>query len=201
MSDFHISVPARHRAGASSRHRTATVPLLTVALAVVTVACGDRTGSPPPDDGRAAAIAGSPGGTAPPGSDSVPRDRYVSARGKFELLLPIEWKGHYRAVEHADSTAGARFAVELQFLPDSGSKAEPRLLSVVRIFPRSAWLRLERTPGPLLAYKLGERGDEVFGISIAGENPYPPGTADALEFDRLMMSLLQGGRQVYLIPR
>jgi hypothetical protein len=201
MPDFPVSAPAPNRAIAASRPRGTVVPALAAAFAVLALACGDRTASPPSDDGRAAAIAGAPAAGAPPAADSGPRERYVSAAEKFELLLPIAWKGRYHATESPDSTAGARFAVEFRYRPDSGSKAEPRTLMVLRIFPRGAWLRIERGPGPRIAARIGARGDDVFALSLPGTNPYPPGTPEALGFDELIISIAQGGQQVHVIPR
>lgn len=161
--------------------------LAPLAVIVGLAACGSEPPPPPPAQ-------------APPAPVGPP-DVYVSARGKFSLQLPGVWKGHYIATERADTTRGARFAVELKFKPDSGSKAPPLTLLVARIFSRDAWLRLERAPGAKLASKVGDLGIEVVGISLPSMNPYPPRTREAAKFDEMMIATAQGGQQIHVVPQ
>jgi hypothetical protein len=167
---------------------TRLAPLLTAAILV---ACGGaRDASPPRSADQALADAAA--------TRDLPPERYVSPTAGFDLTLPGAWTGRYRAIEKKDTTAGARLAVEFRFLPDSGSKAPSLTLMTLRVFSKAAWAKVA-TPTPIGA-PLGERGDDVFVLSLPHENPYPPTSREAPVYDRLIISLSQGGQQVHLTP-
>lgn len=131
---------------------------------------------------------------------SLPPERYTSPTAGFDLTLPGVWTGHYRAQETRDTTDGAHLGVTFRFIPDSGSKAQEQTLMVVRIFTRKAWQAASR-PGLLpIGVALAEHGDDVFVLSLPRANPYPSGTPEALGYDRLIIAIAQGGKQVDLTP-
>lgn len=159
--------------------------------AAAVLACGGSGDAGPPrtaDEALADAAA----------AKSLPVERYVSPTAGFDLTLPGVWTGRYRAMEKKDTTAGAHLAVEFRFLPDSGSKAPSLTLMTLRVFSRAAWAKAS-DPTPIGA-PLGERGDDVFVLSLPHENPYPPTSREAPAYDRLIISLSQGGQQVHLTP-
>lgn len=119
----------------------------------------------------------------------------------FDLQLPGVWKGRYRAGEKKDTTAGAYLAVEFKFLPDSGSKAPSFTLINVRIFTKAAWAAAAKRPGGPIGSKLAETDKDVYVISLPDSNPYPPASKEAPVFDKLVISIAQGGQQVHLTPR
>ena len=126
------------------------------------------------------------------------REQFESARGQFAMEFPGYWKGQYRAVERNDSTAGARMTVEFVFTPPAGSGEKESTLFLVRVFSSKAWSQLKGRPGPPIAVEAGSRGDDVYGLSFAGKNPYPAGTAIAAKFDSLMLSVVNGPPTVRL---
>lgn len=168
--------------------------ILVLSLALGALACGSSKEKPEPPNAADALAKVS-------AAKSMPVEKYVSATAGFDLTLPGIWTGHYRAEEKRDTTAGARLGVEFKFKPDSGSTAPSLSLIVVRIFPRKAWDALN-APGPSqIGQKIGEKGDDVFVLSLAGSNPYPGGTKEAEKFDELMISIAQGGQQLHLTAR
>ena len=50
---------------------------------------------------------------------SLPPEMYVGTTIGANLELPGVWKGRYTTLERTDTTAGAKFAVEFRFRPDS----------------------------------------------------------------------------------
>jgi hypothetical protein len=166
-------------------------------LLVAAIACGK------------AADSGTPQAKAPTGkeiladvaaSKSLPPEHYASPTAGFDLTLPGVWAGHYRAQEVKDTTDGAHLGVLFRFLPDSGSRAPQETLMTLRVFSQRAWKAAIR-PGSLpIGSVLAERGDDVFVLSLPRENPYPTGTAEALGYDRLLISIAQGGKQIELTP-
>lgn len=166
-----------------------TAPLLVAAAVLACGGSGDA--SPPRTADQALADAAS--------AKALPPERYVSPTAGFDLTLPGSWTGRYRAVERKDTTAGARLAVEFRYLPDSGSRAPSHTLVTIRVFSKAAWARASTPTNPIGA-PLGERGDDVFVLSLPHENPYPASSREAPMYDRLIISLSQGGRQVQLTP-
>ena len=169
--------------------------LLPAAFAVLALAaCSGQTSDASPP---AAATAGAPAADAKP----LPEERYASTTAGFDLTLPGIWTGRYRTMERKDSTMGSRLAVDFKFVPDSGSKAPSLNLMTLRIFPRAVWDKLASRPGGPVGSKLGERGNDIFVLSLPQSNPYPPNSPEAPIFDKLIISLAQGGQQVHLTPR
>ena len=160
------------------RFRTA-LPLIASFLTVAVGACADKAAQ---ETDITPAITA----TATP----IAYEHFESQRGKFTADFPIVWKGGYRAIEHPDSLAGARFGVEFVFKPEPGSKVEPRTLAVIRIFPRATWEKIAAQPGAPIAVKLLADGDDVFAISLPRGNPYKPGTAEAARFDVLVLAIV-----------
>jgi hypothetical protein len=130
---------------------------------------------------------------------TLPAETYVSPTLGVDVMLPGAWKGRYRAVERADTTLGARSAIEFIFVPDSGSKLPPRPMMTIRVFPKSAWAKVSKATAPI-GDTLATRGDDVYVLSLVHENPYPATAPEAPVFDRMMISIAQGGRQVHVMP-
>ena len=130
-----------------------------------------------------------------------PGEHFESAGGKFAIDFPDTWRGAYRAVERADTTAGARFAVEFVLKPDGAWKVQPQTLLVIRIFPRAAWEKLLARPGEPLAAKVAERGADIFALSLPSATPYAKGTPAAQRFDELVLSAIQAPGPLRLTPR
>jgi hypothetical protein len=129
---------------------------------------------------------------------ALPAEHYVSPTEKFELTLPGAWTGHYAVAERKDTTAGARLAIDFRFKPDSGSKAPPLTAIVIRVFPKKVWdAAIAKNGAPPAAF-LGERPGEVFALLLPSSNPYPPNSAEAPIYDRMIISLSQGGQQVHI---
>ena len=132
---------------------------------------------------------------------TLPPETFTSTTAGFDLQLPGVWKGRYRAGERNDTTAGAHLAVEFKFVPDSGSKVPSLMLMTVRIFSKGAWEKATKRPGGQIGRKIAETAKEVFVLSLPASNPYPAGSKEAPEFDKLIISIAQGGQQVHLTPR
>jgi hypothetical protein len=153
--------------------------LCALALAFVAAACGERPAAKKGDVTAADVIAGS--------AESL--DHYESAEGKFGIDFPAVWKGNYTAVPHTDTAFGSRAMVEFRFKPDPASKVQPQTLLGVRIFTPDAWTKAAARGGPAIGIKLAERGNDVYVVSLAGGNPYKPGTAAAELFDKMMLAV------------
>lgn len=167
-----------------------TAPFLLIAV----LACGKADSGPPKPMTAANALADAAA------AKSLPRERYVSATGGFDLDLPGVWTGKYRTEEMKDTTTRARLAIQFRFVPDSGSKAPSLSLMTLRVFTRDAW-QAATLPGSVpIGSVLAEHGNDVFVLSLPAANPYPAGSPEAPEFDRLIISLAQGGKQVVLTP-
>ena len=91
--------------------------------------------------------------------------------------------------------------VEFRFIPDSGSKAPSLTLMTLRIVPRKTWDALVAKGGRAPGVKIGERGDDVFVLSLPEGNPYPPASPEAPMYDQLIISIAQGGQQVHVTTR
>lgn len=165
--------------------------LLLVASAL---ACSAKNEAPAPPDADAAIADAA-------AAKTLPTEKYVSATAGFDLTLPGAWTGKYRATEKKDTTAGAHLAVEFSFVPDSGSKAPSRNLMTLRVFSRKAWDKATMPGARPVGAKIGERGDDIFALSLPETNPYPPSSPEAPAFDRLIISLSVGGQQVHLTTR
>jgi predicted small lipoprotein YifL len=166
--------------------------LLVLVSALTLAGCGGKGEPAPPSAADALADAAA--------TKTIPAEHYVSPTEKIDISLPGAWTGHYRATEMKDTTAGARLAIDFKFLPDSGSKAPSITAMVVRIFPRKAWDALVAKGGNQIGAKFGERGDDIFVLSLPASNPYPAGSAEAPIYDRLIISIAQGGQQVHVTP-
>ena len=154
-------------------------PLIACLLAVAVGACADKAA-------QEADITPAITATA----TAVAYEHFESQRGKFAADFPMVWKGGYRAIEHPDTLAGARFGVEFVFKPEPGSKVDPRTLAVIRIFPRAIWEKIVAQPGAPIAVNLLATGDDVFAISLPRGNPYKPGTPEAARFDVLVLAIV-----------
>ncbi len=150
-----------------------------LALAFVAAACGERPAAKKGDVTAADVIAGS--------AESL--DHYESAEGKFGIDFTAVWKGNYSAVPHTDTAFGSRAMVEFRFKPDPTWKVQPQTLLGVRIFTPDAWAKATARGGPAIGIKLAERGNDVYVVSLAGGNPYKPGTAAAELFDKMMLAV------------
>ena len=139
-------------------------------------------------------------GTSQASGDAATTEHFESTTGKFAIDFPGTWRGGYRTVERTDTVAGSRLAVEFVFKPDAAWKIEPRPLLVVRIFSKDAWEKVVGRPGPPIALKVAENGDDVFAYSIPGGNPYKRGTAAAARFDELVLAVASPGA-LKLTPR
>ena len=128
-------------------------------------------------------------------------DRFSSPNGKFTVDLPGLWRGYYKGVERADTTAGARFSVEFVFAPEAAWKAAPRTLMLIRIFPKSVWETVTAKPGPPIAVQIGAKGDDIFTISFSGANPYKAGTPAAGKYDELMLSVINNPQGFSLVTK
>jgi hypothetical protein len=166
--------------------------LFAAALAVTALGCGAKEQAP---SSAADALADAAA------AKSLPVEHYVSPTEKFDLTLPGAWTGRYRATERKDTTAGARLAIDFKFVPDSGSKAPSLTAVVVRIIPRKAWdanaAKGARPPGA----KIGEIGDDVYVLALPESNPYPTNSPEAPIYDRLIISIAQGGQQIHVTAR
>jgi hypothetical protein len=127
-----------------------------------------------------------------------PGERFESARGQFAMEFPGYWKGQYRVVERTNSTVGARMTMDFVFMPAGLSGEQEATLFVVHVFPSKAWAQLKARVGPPVAIMVGSKGDDVYGLSFAGKNPYPAGTPVAAKFDSLMLSVVNGPPTVRL---
>jgi len=166
----------------------------TLLLVASALACSGKTDAPAPPNADAAIADAA-------AAKTMPTEKYVSATAGFDLTLPGVWTGKYRATEKKDTTAGAHLAVEFSFVPDSGSKAPSLNLMTVRVFSRKAWDKATMPGARPVGAKIGERGDDIFALSLPETNPYPPSSPEAPAFDRLIISLSVGGQQVHLTTR
>ena len=128
-------------------------------------------------------------------------DRFSSPNGKFTVDLPGLWRGYYKGVERADTSAGARFSVEFVFSPEAAWKVEPRTLMLIRIFPKATWDAVTARPGPPMAVQIGAKGDDVFAVSFSAANPYTPGTPEAAKYDELMLSVINNPQGLSLTAK
>jgi hypothetical protein len=165
-------------------------PLL-LAFALALTACGERPVTKKSDVTVADVIAGS----------AVSLDHYESAEGRFGVDFPPQWKGNYIGVAHADTTYGSRYIVDFRFKPDPALKADPRTLLAIRIFTPDAWAKAAARPGAPIGVKLKERGNDVFVLSLATENPYKPNTPQATLFDQMMLAVMNDPVPLRVTPR
>lgn len=128
-------------------------------------------------------------------------EHFASNALKFDLELPGVWTAHYSTVERADTTGGAHHAVEFIYRPDSGSKARPLPLMTLRVFTKAAWAAALKRPGPPAGALIGESATDAFVLALPESNPYPPASPEAPAYDRLIISIAQGGKQVHITPR
>lgn len=176
------------------RRAIRTVAVAGAAFAIAAIAaCSQPADQKPPsaDDALMDAAA----------TKNLPAERYVSPTGGFDITLPGAWAGRYRVEERPDTTDGARLAVTFRFVPDSGSRAPSHVLLTVRIMPRTAWEAAAKRLGRPYGANIGERGDEVFVVLLPETNPYPASSAEAPVYDRLIISIAQGGQQIHVTTR
>lgn len=163
--------------------------------ALALIGCSDRAPKPEPPRG-ADAIA-----DVAAAANTLPPEHFTSNALKFELELPGVWTAHYSTVERADTTGGAHHAVEFIFRPDSGSKARPLPLMTLRLYTKAAWAAATKRPGSPVGAPIGESPTDVFVLALPASNPYPPSSPEAPAYDRLIISIAQGGQQnVHVTP-
>jgi hypothetical protein len=165
--------------------------LCALALALTSIACGERPVTKKGNVTPADVIAGA--------AQSL--DHFESGEGKFAVDFPPPWKGNYTGVAHADTTNGSRFILDFRFKPDPSWKVDPRTLLAIRIFTPDAWAKASARPGPAIGVKLKERGNDVFVLSLTGSNPYRPGTPAATLFDQMMFAVINDAVPLRLTPR
>jgi hypothetical protein len=128
-------------------------------------------------------------------------EHFESPGGKYGVDFPSSWKGLYGAMERPDTVAGARFITEFMYAPDGPMKVPPRTILAVRIFSKEAWAKVVARQGPPLAAKAAERGDDVFAYSLPAGNPYKPGTAEAKNFDMMVLAVVNDPAGLRITPR
>jgi hypothetical protein len=128
-------------------------------------------------------------------------EHFESAAGHFALELPSEWRGNFTASERADTLAGSRYTVEFLFRPAPGSKEKPKTVLVIRLFSTAAWEKVVTRPGTPLAARIATKGDVVYAVSLPSDNPYPKGSPDAAQFDKMVLGVVQDPAGVRLTPR
>lgn len=165
-------------------------------LLILAAACGQSA-----DSGQSKALTAEQAlADAAAAAKALPRERYVSATGGFDLTLPGVWTGRYRTEEARDTTTRASLAVQFLFVPDSGTKAPSLSLMTLRIFTKQAWQAATLPGSAPIGSVIAEHGNDVYVLSLPRANPYPPGSPEAPVFDRLIISLAQSGKQVELTP-
>ena len=165
--------------------------LCALVLVVASSGCGERPANRKSDVTPADVIAGA----------AQALDHFESPEGKFAVDFPPVWKGNYTGVAHADTTHGARFVLDLRFKPDPSWNVEPRTLMVIWIFSPEAWTRAAARPGPAIGVKLKERGNDMYVLSVAGSNPYKPGTPAATLYERMMLAVMNDPVPLRVTPR
>jgi hypothetical protein len=165
---------------------------IVLAFALAAAACGERPATKKGDITPADVIAGA----------AVSLDHFESAEGKFGVDFPAVWKGNYIGVPHADTAYGSHFIVDFRFKPDPAWKVDPRTLLAIRIFTPDAWAKVTAdTTRPAIGVKLKERGSDVYVLSLAGGNPYKPGTPAAALFDQMMLAVMNDAVPLRVSPR
>lgn len=114
------------------------------------------------------------------------------ARSGVALDLPSVWAGRYRISDSVSIKApGLERQLTLRFVrADSSVERQP--LVVIRVFTRAAWDSIA-PKGSNDTFGLRVAGDatHTLALALAASNPLPVGTADALGYDTLMISLNQ----------
>jgi hypothetical protein len=128
-------------------------------------------------------------------------EHFESASGHFAMELPSEWRGNFTVSEHADSVAGSHYVVEFIYRPLPGSKERPRTLLAVRLFATGAWDKLVLLPDTPPAAKVAAKGNVVYAVSLPAGNPYPKGSPDAAQFDKMVLGVAQDPGGFRLTPR
>lgn len=119
---------------------------------------------------------------------------FVDSVTGIALDLPVNWSGRYRVGRGISEQAdGLRDEVAVQFVRGDSSVATDAPMLVARVFEAAAWQRIEGDSAARAVFgsRVGGEGLRTLVIRRATENPFPPGTADALGYDTLMIALYQ----------
>jgi hypothetical protein len=114
------------------------------------------------------------------------------ARSGVALDLPPVWAGRYRISDKVSMPApGLERELTLRFVRADSSVEEQPLLTI-RVFARTAWDSIA-PKGSDARFGLRVAGNDTHALALAmaASNPLPVGTADALGYDTLMISLNQ----------
>jgi hypothetical protein len=154
---------------------------VSLALALFSVACGEKAPESAPARPTGHLFTDSPSGVG--------------------LDLPGIWAGRYRVVDSlTTSTEGLDRELAFRFVrSDSTVVAEP--LIVVRIFKTAAWKAIPTdAAGGLFGTVIASDAKHTVAVRTAAGNPLAAGTADALGYDSLMMVVLQRPMRASLRP-
>lgn len=106
--------------------------------------------------------------------------------------LPAVWAGRYRVSDTVTAvTPGLLREFTLRFVR-ADSSVTPQPLAVVRLFETARWEAFAPDSASVRwGTRIGGDAAHTLAIAPARENPLPPGSADALGFDTLMIALNQ----------
>lgn len=142
-----------------------------------------------------APVVGCDGAAKAPGAAATPAEAAVLppfqqeiASLKAEVTLPGVWKYGYRLVDKTDTTYGGYRAIEFHYVGDSARRVPPRLLLVIRVFKKAAWMKAQATQ-ETVSRKLTEHAGDVYSFSIVTNNPYQTNSPPALRVDQMMLAL------------
>lgn len=126
---------------------------------------------------------------------------FSSASAGVGLDLPRIWSGRYRTSDSiTTSAAGLERQITFRFVKaDSTLESEP--LMVVRIFKTDIWKTIPADAAAgLYGTVIASGAVRTLVVRTAPGNPLTPGTADALAYDSLMMTVLQRPLRASLRP-
>lgn len=129
-----------------------------------------------------------------PGVETASIETYTSPTTGFRFDVPSSWADHYR-VERPDPAGNRPPAVEVvefQYPPQDTSMMPQALFRVV-VFTQDDWKALSAEEGPPFGWQLAERGGRVWIGGLPQSNPFTPGSADAVQFDKMLLSESQIG--------
>ncbi|MDH5233448.1 MAG: hypothetical protein OEW77_00710 [Gemmatimonadota bacterium] len=114
------------------------------------------------------------------------------AKSGVALDLPPVWVGRYRISDKVSVPAsGLERELTLRFVRADSSIEEQPLLTI-RVFARMAWDSIAPKGSDVrFGIRVAENDTHALALAMAAGNPLPVGTADALGYDTLMISLNQ----------
>jgi hypothetical protein len=162
---------------------------------LLVASCASATSAPPTQESASVGAAATevPTSTVEPSAEPEGSVTYTDPAG-YTVDLPGSWAGKYMpavvpAQEMAILGPKAKSMTRLLHTP-ADARLEPQALLTLSTYTAADWGTVSKEEGPPVGAMAGVYGDNMVLVATTPQDtPYPPGTADAADFEALYQAL------------